>query len=122
MHRILSYAAFGWLSLSAGLHFGIDVVSQYLRHKRAPGPETHLYYGLNTAFALGQLVFGLMGLLFAQQIFSRWPGIALSLFAAGAWLTFGFLFLEYREPRFIAAVFGGLVLAAALTAHGGVPA
>ena len=29
----------------------------------APGPETALYYGLNTAYALGQVLFALLALL-----------------------------------------------------------
>ena len=55
MHRNLLYAAYGFLLLSGILHFSIDVVSQYMRGKRTPGSEATLYYGLNTAYALGQL-------------------------------------------------------------------
>ena len=54
MHRILAYIAFTWLTLAGTLHFAIDVVAQYARGKRVPSPETTLYYGLNTAYALGQ--------------------------------------------------------------------
>ena len=41
--------------------------------------------------------------------------VLLSLGVAACWLAFGFVFLEYPEPRFIAAIFGALVVAAALT-------
>ncbi len=52
------YAAYGWLLLGGVLHFSIDVVAQYLRGKRAPGPQTTLFYGLNTAYALGHIWWG----------------------------------------------------------------
>jgi hypothetical protein len=54
MARYLTFAAFGWLTLPGTLHFVVDVVSQYLRGKRVPGPETTLYYGLDSAFATGR--------------------------------------------------------------------
>jgi hypothetical protein len=119
MHKYLVYAAYGWLTLTGTLHFGIDVVSQYLRGKRVPGPETTLFYGLNTAYALGQIVFGVLGLLIARQaltVMDQWQTVSLSLIAATCWFVFGFVFLEYWEPRFTVAVFAALVIAAALTA------
>jgi hypothetical protein len=42
MHKYLVYAAYGWLTLGGTLHFFIDVVSQYMRGKRVPGPEATL--------------------------------------------------------------------------------
>lgn len=54
MHKIFGYSAFGWLSLSGVLHFFVDVVSQHYRGKRLPGLETTYYYGMHTAYALGQ--------------------------------------------------------------------
>lgn len=45
----LVYSAFGWLTFAGTMHFLSDVLLQYLRRKRVPGPETTLYYGLNTA-------------------------------------------------------------------------
>jgi hypothetical protein len=42
MHRILMYAVFRWLVFSGTMHFAIDVVFQYIRGKRVPGPETTL--------------------------------------------------------------------------------
>ena len=50
LHHTLLYAAYGWLLLSGLLQIGIDVVSQYLRGKRAPSTSTTLYYGLNSAY------------------------------------------------------------------------
>jgi hypothetical protein len=119
MHKILVFVAFGWLTLGGTMHFVIDVLSQYLRGKRVPGPETTLFFGLNTAFALGQVLFGVLGLLVARQapgVLSQWPAITLSIVAALCWLAFTFVFLDYWEPKFAAAVFAVLVIAAAVTA------
>jgi hypothetical protein len=119
LHKIFIFAAFGWLTLTGALHFIIDVVSQYLRGKRLPGPETTLYFGLNTAYALGQVMFGLLGLWVAWQaldVLGQWPAMALCLAATIAWLVFSFVFLGYREPKFMIAIFGVLIVAAALTA------
>src|SRR5712691_11963586 len=109
MHKILVFTAFGWLTFGGTLHFAIDVVSQYLRGKRVPGPETTLYFGLNTAFALGQILFGLLGLLVGRQaleVLGQWPAVVLCLAATIGWLAFSFIFLEYWEPKFVIAVFG----------------
>jgi hypothetical protein len=103
------------LLLSGILHFGIDVVSQYLRGKRASGPEATLYYGLNTGYALGQVWFALSALLAIRSgvaFMGQWPGLTLGLLAAAGWLTIGFVFLEYREleyrePRIVMAIFAG---------------
>jgi len=119
MHKILVYVSFGWLTLSGTMHFIIDVLSQYLRGKRVPSPETTLYFGLNTAYALGQVLFGVLALLVARKalpLLGQWPAVALSLSAAMGWLVFGFLFLEYWEPRVAAGIFALLVIAAAAMA------
>ncbi len=63
MHKYLVYAAYGLLTFGGVMHFLVDVVAQYARGKRVPGPATTLYYGLNTAYALSQVLFGLMALL-----------------------------------------------------------
>jgi hypothetical protein len=118
VHRILTFVAFGWLTVGGTMHFAVDVVSQYLRGVRVPGPETTLYFGLNTAYALGQVLFGVLGLLVARQgmdVLGHWPGVTLCLAATICWLTFDFVFLEYWEPRVVVAVFGVLVAAAAVT-------
>ena len=119
MHKYLVYGAYGWLAFAGTLHFLIDVVSQYLRGKRAPGPEATLFYGLNTAYALGQMLFGVLGLLVARQAFDvlgQWPAVSLSLAAAGCWLIFCFPFIEYWEPKFTVAIFAALLIGAAITA------
>jgi hypothetical protein len=67
MHKIFLYTAYGWLLLGGTLHFFIDVVSQYWRGKRVPGPEATLYYGLNSAYALGQILFAILALLVIRQ-------------------------------------------------------
>jgi hypothetical protein len=115
MARYLTFAAFGWLTLTGTLHFAIDVVSQYLRGKRVPGPETTLYYGLNSAFALGQVLFGLMCVWAARRHpdLLRDPSVAL-LAAAGAaaWLALTFTAMEYREPKLNAGIFAALLVIA----------
>lgn len=103
MHQKFLYAAYGWLLLSGILQFLIDVVSQYVRGKRAPGLETTLYYGLNTAYALGQILFALLALLVMRDnglLLGRWPALTVGFAAGCGWLVIGFVFLEYREPRF----------------------
>jgi hypothetical protein len=119
MHKILVFATYGWLTLGGTGHFLIDVVSQYVRGKRVPGPEATLYYGLNTAYALGQVLFGLLGLLVAGRaldVLGHSPTVSLSLAAAACWLVFSFIFIEYWEPKVVAGIFGALAIAAAITA------
>lgn len=114
MPAYIHYAAFGWLAVSGVLHFVIDVLSQYLRGKRLPGAETTLYYGLNSAFALGQVVFGLLGLYVAWRVsylLRETPVLALSLAASLGWLAITFLFMEYWEPKLNAGIFCLLILA-----------
>ena len=118
MHKSLVYTAYGWLTFTGVMHFVIDVVSQHLRGKHAPGTETTLYYGLHSAFALGQFVFGLLGLWLAGRAldgFKELPVVMVSLVAAVGWLAIAILFMEYWQPRVNAAIFGVLVVAVALT-------
>ena len=119
MHKTLMYVAYGWLTFGGAMHFVVDVVSQYLRGKRVPGPATTLYFGLNTAYALGQVLFGVLCLLVVRQapdVLRQGPAVVLSLAAAVCWLGFGFVFLEYWEPKLVAALFGALVVAGAIAA------
>ncbi|WP_213769248.1 hypothetical protein [Caballeronia sp. dw_19] len=118
MHRALVYVAFGWLTFGGMMHFLIDVISQYVRGKRAPGPETTLYYGLNTSFALGQVAFGLICLWLAWHapaILDGRPVMALAFVAAAAWLAITSLFMGYWEPKLNTGIFAVLLIAAALT-------
>jgi hypothetical protein len=118
MHKYLVYAAYGWLALSGILHFVIDVLSQHLRGKRAPGLETTLYYGLNSAFALGQVAFGLLGLYLARQAMSllgETPVLMLGVAAAVGWLAITFFFMNYWEPKLNAGIFCVLIVAVWVT-------
>lgn len=120
MARYLTFAAFGWLTLTGSLHFAIDVVSQYWRGKHAPGPQTTLYYGLHSAFALGQVLFGLMCLWAArrQPDLLRDPAvILLAMIGAAAWLTLTFATMQYWEPKMNAAIFMTLLAAAVVAEH-----
>jgi hypothetical protein len=113
------YAAYGWLLLGGLLHFCIDVVSQYVRGRRVPSPETTLYYGLNTAYAVGQVLVALLAILVlhgGSSAMGRWPGLTLGFTAASAWLAICFLFLEYPQPRMIVAIFAALLTGAAFAA------
>lgn len=115
MQKYLTYAAFGWLTFSGTMHFLIDVAAQYLRHKRAPGPETTLYYGLNSAFASGQVFFGLMCFWIAWRqpaFLGERPVAAVCLGAALSWLIISFAFMEYWEPKMNAGIFAALVVIA----------
>ena len=118
LHTSLLYGAYGWLLLSGTLHFAIDVVGQYTRGKRPPGAAKTLYYGLNSAYALSQVLFAVLALLAISQgliILGRWPGLILGFLAALSWLAICVLFLEYRQPRMTVALFAALLAAAALT-------
>jgi hypothetical protein len=116
MHKWLLYAAFGWLSLTGAMHFAIDVVSQQLRGKHPPGVETTLlYYGLHSAYALGQVAVGVLGLMVAARalpLLASTPPLLLALLAGLGWLAIAFLFSPYLPPRINAAVFCVLVIAA----------
>ncbi len=118
MHIYLLYGAYGWLFLSGLLHFGIDVVSQSMRGKRTPGAATTLYYGLNSTYALSQILFAALALLAVRQgmaVMGQWPGLVLGFAAACAWLVLRFLFLEYPQPRITVALFVALLTGAAFT-------
>jgi hypothetical protein len=120
MHKILSYVAFGWLTLGSTLHFVIDVVAQQLRGKRAPGPETNLYYGLHSSYTLGQVMLGVLGLLLTHHALEpsiQWPFMVVAFAATVAWLTICFLFIEYWEPKLVVGLFAILLVAAVATAR-----
>ena len=111
MHRVLASMAFTWLTLAGTLHFAVDVVAQYARGRRLPGSETTLYYGLNTAYALGQLLFGLLGLLVARRaigLLREWPARLVCGAAALGWFAVALTFIEYPQPRFMMGAFGVL--------------
>lgn len=114
---VLWFVAYGWVIVTGSMHFIIDVVSQYVRSIRAPSTETTYYYGMNTAFSLGQVVLGLLGLILALKappLLGQWPAVTLTIAAAVGWLVISFMFLPYKEPRFVCAIFVLLVIAAAI--------
>jgi hypothetical protein len=118
MHKYAIYATYGWLTLSGTLHFVVDVLSQYLRGKRVPGPETTLYYGLNTTFSLSQVVFGLFGLFIAWRalpLLRTTPVLLLSLTAGLCWLAITFRYMGYWEPKLNAGLFCALVVVCFVT-------
>jgi hypothetical protein len=118
VHNLLLYGAYCWLLLSGLSHFGIDVVSQYIRGKRAPSPETTLYFGLNSSYAVSQTLFAVLALFAINRRFTemgRTSGIVLGFVAACAWFALSLMFLEYPQPRITVAVFAILLVGVALT-------
>lgn len=106
------------LRISGTMHFIVDVVSQFIRDERPPGLETTLYYGLHSAFSLGQVALGLTELFLtrgAMSLLSDLPLLIVSLAAAFGWLSISFRFMEYWEPKFAVAIFAGLIIAALVT-------
>jgi hypothetical protein len=49
-------------------------------------------------------------------LLGQWSGLTLGLLAAAAWLTISCVFLEYREPRIVMAIFAALLIGGAMTA------
>ena len=116
MQKYMVYGTYGLLTFGGTMHLIIDVISGYLRGKRAPGPEATLFYGMHTAYGLSQMFVGLLGLIVAKnamQLFGQWPALAFGIGAGLAWLVFGFIFIEFWEPKVIAGIF--LALACAST-------
>ena len=118
LHDLLLYGAYCWLVIGGVLHFVVDVASQYFRGKRMPSPATTLYYGLNSTYAVSQVLFG------ALALFAIWHdviameqayGIALGLLAACTWFILCLRFIEYPQPRLVVAVYASLLVGVALT-------
>lgn len=119
MNKILIYTAYGWLAFVGIMHIVVDVVLQYLHKTRISNAETTLYWGLNIAYGLGQIVFGLLALLVARysfEVLKQWPAIILSLLAGVAWLVFGFFFIEYSQPKIMISIFIVFLIAATISA------
>jgi len=115
MYTYIVHAAYGWLAVTGALHFLVDVVWHYLRGARGSDIDSMLYYGVHSAFSLGQVVFGVFGLFVARRaigMLRETPVMVLSLAAGLGWLEMSMLFMDYWEPTFAAAVFCVLVLAA----------
>jgi hypothetical protein len=118
LHLYLLYGAYTWLFVTGMLQFTIDVLSQWARGKRSPGVATTLYYGLNTSYALSQVLFAALALFAVSQglhSLGRMPGLLLGFAAALCWLAICVLFLEYWQPRMTIAIFVVALAAVALT-------
>lgn len=118
MHRTLLYGAFGFLLFSGVMHFAVDVVHQYLRGARAAGTETTYYFGMHSAFALGQVAFGILAILLVNSgsdLLSRLPGQVLGFAVAAGWLAICLAYIEYIPPRVNVAIFIALLAGAAAT-------
>ena len=118
LHGLLLYGAYGWLLLSGVLHFAVDVVSQHVRGKRMPGPATTLYYGLNSTYAVSQVLFAALALLTIRHdgaALGQGYGLALGSLAACVWFLLCLRFMEYSQPRAAVAMFGGILAGGALT-------
>lgn len=118
MHKFLLYAGYGYLAVSGVLHFLVDVVAHHFHHQRAAGPETAMYNGLHSAYALGQVVFGLIAILIIRSgsdLMSRQIGQAIGFFAVAGWLAISLKFIEYTPPKFNISVVLALLIAAAFT-------
>ena len=118
LHRMFLYGAYGWLLLSGILHFAVDVVSQYARGKRLPSPETTLYYGLNTTYAVSQCLVAALTLLVIRHgvtAMGQGYGLALGFLAACAWFVLCLRFMEYPQPRIAVVLFVVLLAGTAFT-------
>ena len=118
LHGLLLYGAYGWLVIGGVLHFAVDVMSQYFRGKRVPSPATTLYYGLNSTYAVSQVLFGALALFVIRQgvtAMGQGYGLALGFLAACAWFVLCLRFIEYPQPRIVVAVYAGLLAGVALT-------
>ncbi|AUW57170.1 hypothetical protein C1T17_02775 [Sphingobium sp. SCG-1] len=118
-HKILAHVTFGWLIAGGVIHFLIDVVSFYWRGMRAPGAATTLFYGLHSTYSLGQILFGLMGLLIVRQalpLLGTWPALSLCAIAAAGWFAIILIFSEYKQPLFWVIGFALLLAGTAVTA------
>ncbi len=95
MHKTLLLATY-WTLLAAGtLHFIADVLSQYFRGLRKPSYETTLYYGLHSAYSLGQVVFAIVALLLTRSgstFMDSTAGTAISFAAVLGWLAIALLY------------------------------
>jgi len=118
LHRSPPHDAYRGLLLSGLLIFEIDVMSQFIRGKRASSSATTLYYGLHSPYAVSQILFAALALFAIRKgvtTMGQWSGLLLSLLAACAWFVLNLLFREYLQPRMSVALFAGLLVGVALT-------
>lgn len=118
MHKALILCAYGGMVLFGTLHFLIDAVSHAWRGKHPPGADAALYFGLHSAFSLGQLALGLLGLFLAAraiELLGHPIVFAISFAAVLGWLAICIAFIPYWEPRVNMAIVGVMLVAAFLT-------
>ncbi|WP_369059562.1 hypothetical protein ABOZ73_18455 [Caulobacter sp. 73W] len=117
MRKNLLFVAYGYLFWAGVLHFQIEVVLPHLDERMAQGPQSDLYYGLHSAYALGQAAFGLAAVLIVRSgsdLLARRPGQAVGLAAVAGWLAFAAIFIDYVQPRIHMIVVLVLLIGAAL--------
>jgi hypothetical protein len=118
MHRVLLHAMFGWLALAGTMHFVADVVAPFVRGTPAPGADASSHVGMHTSFALGQVLFGLLGLVLARRaihVLDQRLVIAICVAAAAGWLAISLVFMAAWEPKVVLGVFAALVFASIAT-------
>jgi hypothetical protein len=117
MHTYLLGFALYSLVIGGVIQF-IDITCQSLRGARPQGVETTLYYGLNSTFALSQLLYGLSGVLLqhhALGVFDQPDFLVLSSIATAGWLTINLFCLDSGKPRLTTLSFTLLSAASAMT-------
>ncbi|MFD4637716.1 hypothetical protein ACFWN2_10405 [Lentzea sp. NPDC058436] len=118
VHKVLLHSSYGYLLLSAVLHFFVDVLQQYWRGERPPGAESTYYYGLHTAYSLGQVAFAVLALIVigtGSDFLSGFLGQLLSIALVAAWFVLCLVFFEYFPPKLHLMIVSVLLVAAAVT-------
>ncbi|WP_250009063.1 hypothetical protein [Actinoplanes sp. M2I2] len=101
------------------LHFAVDVVHQHLSGHRPAGTESTYYFGLHSAYALGQVAFAALAILVVRSgsdVMSKIPGQVISLAAVAGWFVICLKFIEYMPPRINIVIVACLLVGAAATA------
>ena len=106
LHGLLLHGPYSWLLIIELLHCGIAPGSQHIRVKRDPSSATSLYYGLNSSYAVSQIMFAGM---------VRGSGVLLGLLAAGAWFVLSLVVLKSSQTRMTGTLFPALPVGVALT-------
>lgn len=121
-HRRFLYAAYGFLLFTGGAHFLVDVVLHHFAGRQEPGLVATYYYGLHSAYSLGQVLFALAAIMVIRSesdLMSRAPGQVLSFSAVAGWFAVCLLFMDYTPPWVNLAIVFALLVAAAITAKAG---
>jgi hypothetical protein len=122
VHKKFLYAAYGFLLLTGVMHFLIDVVRHHFAGLQEPGLAATYYYGLHSAYSLGQVLFALAAIMVIRSgsdLMSRAPGRMLSFSAIAGWFAICLLFMDYTPPWVNLVIVFALLTAAAATARTG---